>query len=114
MLQEEFVSKILEVLSPMSDVNAIKSKGHIVLYKEGVMFGKIIEQSVLLLSNGNKFMEVDSELVTRLLRPKNQLDQSDCDAFLFRATNSWWLAKSKIWTISNVKECLITNKVKML
>ena len=113
MIQEEFVTKILEVLSPMPNVSAIKDKGHIALYKEGVMFGKIIEQSVFLLSNGNKFVEVDSELVTRLLRPKNHFDQSDCDAFLFRVTKSWWLAKNKIWTISNVKECLITNKVKM-
>lgn len=37
MLQEEFVSKILEVLSPMPYVTAIKSKGHIVLYKDGVL-----------------------------------------------------------------------------
>ena len=103
MIQEEFVSKILEVLSPMPDVTAIKSKGHIVLYKDGVMFGKIIEQNVLLLSNGNKFIEVESELIARILRPKNQLDQSDCDAFLFKATKSWWLAKSKIWTISATK-----------
>ena len=65
MTQEEFVSKILEVLSPMPDVTAIKSKGHIVLYKEGVMFSKIIEQSVLLLSNDNKFIEVDTELINR-------------------------------------------------
>ena len=103
MLQEEFVSKILEVLSPMSDVTAIKSKGHIVLYKDNVIFGRIIEQSVLLLSNGNKFMEVDTELINRLLIPKNKIDQSDCDAFLFKATKSWWLAKSKIWTISATK-----------
>jgi len=100
---QDFVAKILEVLSPMPDVTAIKSKGHIVLYKDGVMFGKIIEQNVLLLSNGNKFIEVESELIARILRPKNQLDQSDCDAFLFKATKSWWLAKSKIWTISATK-----------
>ena len=62
---QEFVAKILEVLSPMPDVTAIKSKGHIVLYKEGVMFSKIIEQSVLLLSNDNKFIEVDTELINR-------------------------------------------------
>ncbi|BBB57743.1 hypothetical protein MPCS_01821 (plasmid) [Candidatus Megaera polyxenophila] len=103
MIQEEFIAKILEVLSPMPDVTAIKSKGHIVLYKDGVMFGKIIEQNVLLLSNGNKFVEVESELIVRILRPKTQLDQSDCDAFLFKATKSWWLAKSKIWTISATK-----------
>lgn len=103
MIQEEFVAKILEILSPMPDVTAIKSKGHIVLYKDGVMFGKIIEQSVLLLSNGNKFIEVDTELINRLLIPKNKIDQSDCDAFLFKATKSWWLAKSKIWTISATK-----------
>jgi hypothetical protein len=50
MMQEEFVAKILEVLSPMPDVSAIKAKGHIVLYKGGVMFGKIIKQNVLLLT----------------------------------------------------------------
>jgi hypothetical protein len=103
MIQEEFVAKILEALLPMPDVNVIKSKGHIVLYKDGVMFGKIIEQSVLLLSNNNKFIEVDTELITRLLIPKNKIYQSDCDAFLFRATKAWWLAKSKIWTISATK-----------
>ena len=103
MVQEEFIAKILEILSPMPDVTPIKSKDHIVLYKNGVMFGKIIEQIVLLLSNGNKFIEVESELIARILRPKNQLDQSDCDAFLFKATKSWWLAKSKIWTISATK-----------
>jgi TfoX/Sxy family transcriptional regulator of competence genes len=103
MIQEEFIAKILELLSPMPDITAIKSKGHIVLYNDGVMFGKIIEKGVLLLSNGNKFIEVDTELITRLLKPKNQLDQSDCDAFLLKATKSWWLAKSKIWTISTTK-----------
>ena len=67
------------------------------------MFGKIIEQNVLLLSNDNKFIEVDTELINSLLIPKNKIDQSDCDAFLFKATKSWWLAKSKIWTISATK-----------
>jgi len=103
MKQEEFVVKILEVLSPMPDVIAIKSKGHIVLYKDGVMFGKIVEQSVLLLSNNNKFIKVDTELITRFFIPKNKINQSDCDSFLFKATKSWWLAKSKIWTISATK-----------
>ena len=42
MVQEEFVAKILEVLSPMPDIIAIKSKGHIVLYKDAVIFVKII------------------------------------------------------------------------
>jgi len=87
----------------MPDVIAIKSKGHIVLYKDGVMFGKIVEQSVLLLSNNNKFIKVDTELITRLFIPKNKINQSDCDSFLFKATKSWWLAKSKIWTISATK-----------
>ena len=81
----------------------IKSKGHIVLYKDGAMFGKIIKKSVLFLSDGNKFIKMESKLISRLLGPKNQLDQSDCDAFLFKATKSWWLAKSKIWTISATK-----------
>ena len=42
MIQEEFVAKLLETLSPMPDVSAIKAKGHIALYKGGVIFGKII------------------------------------------------------------------------
>ena len=83
MIQEEFVAKILEIWSPMPDVTAIKSKGHMVLYKNGVMFGKIVEQSVYLLNNGNKFIEVENELITRLLRPKNKIDKSDLDTFLF-------------------------------
>jgi len=103
MLQEEFLAKILEVLSPMPDVTAIKNKGYIVLYKEGVMFGKIVEQSVCLLSNSNKFMEVETELITRLLRPKSKIDQSDLDTFLFKANKAWWLAKGKTITISNIK-----------
>jgi hypothetical protein len=38
-MQKEFVNVILEILSPMSNVNVIKNKGHIVLYKDGAMFG---------------------------------------------------------------------------
>lgn len=103
---QEFVAKILEILSPMPDVTAVKNKGYIVLYKEGVMFGKIIEQSGYLLNNGNKFIEVENELITRLLRPKNKIDQSDIDVFLFETTKAWWLAKGKTITISNIKEFL--------
>ncbi len=106
MIHKEFVAKILEILSPMPDVTAVKNKGYIVLYKEGVMFGKIIEQSVYLLNNGNKFIEVENELITRLLRPKNKIDQSDLDVFLFETTKAWWLAKGKTITISNIKEFL--------
>ena len=104
MIQEEFVAKILEVLSPMPDINAIKRKGHIVLYKDGVMFGKIIEQSVLLLSNGNKFIEVDTELINRLLIPKNKIDQSDLDTFLFEVNKAQWLTKGETITILNIKD----------
>jgi hypothetical protein len=103
MIHKEFVAKIFEILSPMPDVTAVKNKGYIVLYKEGVMFGKIIEQSVYLLNNGNKFIEVENELITRLLRPKNEIDQSDLDTFLFKANKAWWLAKGKTITISNIK-----------
>ena len=70
------------------------------------MFGKIIEQRVLLLSNDNKFIEVKTELITRLFRPKNKIDQSDLDIFLFEANKAWWLAKGKTITISNIKEFL--------
>jgi len=106
MVQEEFVNKMLEVLSSMSDVTAIKSKDHIVLYKDGVIFGKIIEQSILLLTKSNKFIKVETELITRLLRPKNKIDQCDLDIFLFEATKAWWLAKGKAITILNMKEVL--------
>ena len=103
MLQEEFVNKILDILSSISNVSAIKDKRYIALYKDGVMFGKIVEQSVYLLNNRNKFIEVENELITRLLRPKNEIDQSDLDTFLFEANKAWWLAKGKTITISNIK-----------
>ena len=106
MLQEEFVNKILDILSSISNVSAIKDKRYIALYKDGVMFGKIISQSVLLLTKNNKFIEVENELITRLLRPKNEIDQSDLDTFLFEANKAWWLAKGKTITISNIKEFL--------
>ena len=103
MVQEEFVNTILDILSPISNITTAKSQGFVGLYKDNVIFGKIIEQSVLLLSKSNKFIEVETELITRLIRPKNEIDQSDYDAFLFKATKSWWLAKNKIWTISAKK-----------
>ena len=106
-MQEEFVNVILEILSPMSNVNVIKNKGHIVLYKDGAMFGKIIKKSVLFLSDGNKFIKMESKLITRLLGPKNQLDQSDFDTFLFEASKAWWLAKGKTINISNMRKVLI-------
>jgi hypothetical protein len=107
MIQEEFVNVILEILSPMLNVNVIKSKGHIVLYKDGAMFGKIIKKSVLFLSDGNKFIKMESKLISRLLGPKNQLDQSDFDTFLFEASKAWWLAKGKTINISNMRKVLI-------
>ena len=70
------------------------------------MFGKIISQSVLFLSDDNKFIEVETELITRLLRPKNKIDQSEIDIFLLEANKACWLAKGKTITISNIKEFL--------
>ena len=106
MLQEEFVNAILDILSPISNVSTIKDKGHIVLYKDGVMFGKIIEQSVLLLTKSNKFIKIKSGLIARLAKPKNQLYQSDLDSFLFEANKAWWLAKGKTITISSMTKIL--------
>jgi len=57
-----------------------------------------------LLSNDKKFIEVKTELITRLFRPKNKIDKSDLDTFLFEANKAWWLAKGKTITISNIKE----------
>jgi hypothetical protein len=106
MVQEEFVNTILDILSPISNITTVKSQGFVGLYKDNVIFGRIIEQSVYLLSNGNKFIEVETELITRLLRPKNQLNQYDLDTFLFEVTKAWWLAKGRTITILNIKEIL--------
>ncbi len=57
-----------------------------------------------MLSNDNKFIEVKTELITRLFRPKNKIDQSDLDTFLFEVNKAWWLAKGKTITISNIKD----------
>jgi len=57
-----------------------------------------------LLSNDNKFIEVKTELITRLFRPKNKIDQSDLYTFLFEVNKAWWLAKGKTITIANIKD----------
>ena len=57
-----------------------------------------------MLSNDNKFIEVKTELITRLFRPKNKIDKSDLNTFLFKANKAWWLAKGKTITISNIKD----------
>ncbi|MBM3466687.1 MAG: hypothetical protein FJX70_02460 [Alphaproteobacteria bacterium] len=49
---------------------------------------------------------MESELIARLLKPKNQLDQLDLDAFLFEAHKAWWLAKGKTINISNIRKVL--------
>jgi len=106
MVQEEFINTILNILSPISNITTVKSQGFVGLYKDKFMFGKIISQSVLFLRDGNKFMEVETKLITKLLKPKNKIDQSDLDIFLFEANKAWWLAKGKTITISNTKEFL--------
>ena len=57
-----------------------------------------------MLSNDNKFIEVKTELITRLFRPKNKIDQSDLDTFLFEVNKAQWLAKGKTITILNIKD----------
>ena len=49
---------------------------------------------------------MESELIARLLKPKNQLDQLDLDAFLFEANKAWWLDKGKTINISNMRKVL--------
>ena len=41
---------MLDMLLPMPNVTAIKNKDPIILYKDGAMFGKILVQSILFLS----------------------------------------------------------------
>lgn len=106
MTQKEFVQVILDILSPMPDVVAVRNKGHIVLYKDGFIFGKILAQSVSFLSDRNKFTKMETELIARLFKPKNQLNQSDLDIFLFTANKAWWLAKGKTINISNMRKVL--------
>jgi hypothetical protein len=57
-----------------------------------------------LLSNDNKFIEVKTELITRLFRSKNKIDQSDLDTFLFEVNKAQWLTKGKTITILNIKD----------
>ncbi len=57
-----------------------------------------------MLSNDNKFIEVKTELITRLFRPKNKIDQSDLDTFLFEVNKAQWLTKGKTITILNIKD----------
>jgi hypothetical protein len=57
-----------------------------------------------LLSNDNKFIEVKTEIITRLFRPKNKIDQSDLDTFLFEVNKAQWLTKGKTITILNIKD----------
>ena len=42
---------MLDMLLPMPNVTAIKNKKPIILYKDGAMFGKILVQIVLFLSD---------------------------------------------------------------
>ena len=70
------------------------------------MLGKIIFKNVLFLSDRNKFIKIKGGLITRLVKPKNQLYQSDLDSFLFQANKAWWLAKEKTITISNMAKIL--------
>lgn len=70
------------------------------------MFGKIISKSVLFLSDRNKFIKIKSGLIARLVKPKNQLYQSDLDSFLFQANKACWLATGKTITISNMTKIL--------
>lgn len=57
-----------------------------------------------MLSNDNKFIEVKTELITRLFRSKNKIDQSDLDTFLFEVNKAQWLTKGKTITILNIKD----------
>jgi len=93
---QEFVNVILDVLLPMPNVTEVQNRGHIVLYKDGVIFDKILAQSVWFLSDRNKFIKMETELIARLFKHKNQLNQSDLDTFLFEANKAWWLAKGKL------------------
>jgi hypothetical protein len=57
-----------------------------------------------LLSNDNKCIEVKTESITRLFRPKNKIDQSDLDTFLFEVNKAQWLTKGGTITILNIKD----------
>ena len=57
-----------------------------------------------MLRNDKKFIEVKTELITRLFRPKNKIDQSDLDTFLFEVNKAQWLTKGETITILNIKD----------
>lgn len=94
MEQTEFIKIILEILLPISDISTNANKEYVGLYKDGIIFGKILGRKVLLLNHVNKFTEVENTLITRLL--KLEKAQSDVDMFLLQATKSWWLARGKM------------------
>ena len=90
----------------MPDVTAVKNKGYIVLYKEGVMFGKISNNKIFLLNYANEFAEVEDLLITRLLKPKLKIEKADCDRFLFEVTKAWWFALGKKINIFDINEII--------
>ena len=62
MVQEEFVNTILDILSPISNITTVRHQGFVGLYKDDIMFGKIISKSVLFLSDRNKFIKIKLSL----------------------------------------------------
>jgi hypothetical protein len=83
MEQPKFVETILDILSSISDISTDTTKEYIGLYKGRIMFGKIMDQKIFLLNHVYIFTEVENTLITRLLKPKLEIDTADLDIFYF-------------------------------
>lgn len=79
-----FHEKVLVLLEPMGEVQAIKAqqdKNEYNLLKDNVEFGKIKDQSVFLKQNKTQFKKVNEKI----------LKSPDC--FLREATKAYWIAE---------------------
>ena len=106
MEQTKFIETILDILSSISDISTDITKEYIGLYKGRIMFGKIIEQKIFLLNHVYIFTEVESTLITRLLKPELEREAADLDMFLLQSTKAWWLACGEIINTSNISAIL--------
>lgn len=106
MEQTEFIKKILDVLSSISEISTNPNDKYVGLYKSGVMFCKISNNKIFLLNYANEFTEVEDLLITRLLKPKLKIEKADSDRFLFEVTKAWWFALGKKINIFDINEII--------
>ena len=78
--QEALLTKVLSMLSSMSDVTTKEKSDTIGLHKDGVQFGIIKNNSVHLMDQVGAFKQVAEEIL------------ADTDKFLRKSTEAYWKA----------------------